>query len=146
MKAYTLIAALMLAVPVMAQQAGGSSARHGKAACTMQLLTDLEGVDFNSTLQQAYRSVKDRWFANMPPDIEKGIQGVNKVEFRILRDGNVPKDSVKMVLRSGKDELDTASLRGISEAAPVSHLPEKFSQPYIVLRFTFYYNVEPPKI
>ena len=70
MKAYTLIAALMLAVPVMAQQAGGST-RHGKAGCTVELLTDPEGVDFNSTLREVYRSVRDRWFANMPPDIER---------------------------------------------------------------------------
>ena len=145
MKAYTLLAALMLAVPVMAQQAGGGSARRGKAGCAVELLTDPEGADLHSTLRAAYRSVKDRWFANMPPSIEKGNQGVNAVEFRVLQDGSVPNEFLKMTYGSGKSDLDAASLQAIREAAPLGHLPETFSKPLIVLRFTFYYNIDPPK-
>jgi outer membrane biosynthesis protein TonB len=46
--------------------------------------------------------------------------------------------------RSGKDELDTASLPAVREAEPFKPLPEKFSQPFILLRITFYYNLKPP--
>ena len=144
MKAYTLLAALMLAVPVMAQQAGGS-APHAKAQSGLELLTDPEGVDFNSTLRALYLAVKNRWYANMPPSVEKGNQGVNAVEFRVLQDGGVPNEFLKMAYRSGKSDLDAASLQAIRGAAPFSHLPEKFSKPFIVLRVTFYYNIEPPK-
>ena len=65
------------------------------AACAIEMRTDAEGVDFSAYLRDVYLSVKKRWFANMPPAIEKGQQGTNTVEFRILRDGSVPKDSVK---------------------------------------------------
>ncbi len=78
-----------------------------------------------------------------PPSIEKGLQGKNTVEFRILRDGNIQKDSLKMIASSQKSELDTASLGAVREAAPFGHLPENFSEPFIVLRMTFYYNLLP---
>ena len=78
-----------------------------------------------------------------PPSIEKGLQGKNTVEFRILRDGNIQKDSLKVLASSQKSELDTASLGAVREAAPFGHLPENFSEPFIVLRMTFYYNLLP---
>lgn len=61
------------------------------------MLTDTEGVDFNSYLRDVYLSVKKHWFANMPPSVEKGQQGTNTIEFHVLQDGSVPKDSIKIV-------------------------------------------------
>jgi TonB family protein len=123
-----------------APQQNGPVSR-GFVACAIEMRTDAEGVDFSSYLRGVYVSVKKSWFGNMPPSIEKGQQGKNIIEFRVLRDGNVPKDSLKMVLSSEKSDFDIASLQGIREAAPFSHLPGNFSQPFIVLRFTFYYNL-----
>ncbi|HMD09634.1 MAG TPA: TonB family protein [Candidatus Acidoferrum sp.] len=117
------------------------SAPVAKAACGLQLLTDDEGVYFDRYLQDVYVSVKKSWFANMPPSVEKGEKGVSQVEFHVLQDGTVPKDSLKMTSSSKKSDLDAASLQAIREAAPFSHLPEKFSQPFIALRFTFSYNL-----
>jgi outer membrane biosynthesis protein TonB len=116
-----------------------------RAGCAITMLSDTEGVDFNSYLRDAYLSVKKRWFANMPPSVEKGQQGTNTVEFRVLQDGTVPKDSLKMTVWSEKSDFDAASVEGIQEGAPFGHLPEKFSKPFIVLRFTFYYNLPVPK-
>jgi TonB family protein len=117
----------------------------GRVLCTMELLSDAEGVDFNFYLRDVYVSVRKRWYANMPPSIEKGQQGKNTIEFRVLRDGNVPKDSLKMVSSSGKSDFDAASLEALREAPPFGHLPEKFSKPSIVVRFTFFYNLSPQK-
>lgn len=125
------------------QQNGPNS--RATAGCAITMLSDTEGVDFNSYLRDAYLSVKGRWFANMPPSVEKGQQGTNTVEFRVLQDGTVPKDSIKMTMRSEKSDFDAASVEGIQEAAPLGHLPEKFSKPFILLRFTFYYNLPVPK-
>jgi TonB family protein len=127
-----------------APQQNGSVLR-GNAACVLEMRTDTEGVDFNSYLRDVYLSVKKRWLANMPSSLEKGQQGKNTVEFRVLQDGSVPKDSVKIVLSSEKSDFDAASLQGVREAAPFSHLPESFSKPYIVVRFTFYYNLPIPR-
>jgi TonB family protein len=120
-------------------------ASRATAGCAIIMLSDTEGVDFNFYLRDVYLSVKKRWFANMPPSVEKGQQGTNTVEFRVLRDGTVPRDSLKMTVRSEKSDFDAASIEGIQEAAPFGHLPEKFSKPSIVLRFTFYYNLSVPK-
>ncbi len=126
------------------QQQNGSVSR-GTAGCAIEMRTDTEGVDFNSYLRDVYLSVKKRWFANMPPSIEKGQQGKNTVEFHVLQDGSVPRDSVKMVLSSEKSDFDSASLQGVREAPLFNHLPASFSKPYIVLRFTFYYNLPIPR-
>jgi TonB family protein len=120
-----------------------SDSKVGRAACTMELVSDAQGVDFNSYLREVYLAVKKKWFANMPPSIEKGQQGKTTVEFRVLRDGNIPKDSPKMVSSSEKSDFDAASLEAVREAAPFSHLPEKASLRYIVVRFTFFYNQKP---
>jgi TonB family protein len=126
------------------QQQNGSDSK-GTAVCAIEMLSDTEGVDFNSYLRDVYYSVKKTWFGNMPPSVEKGQQGTNTFEFHVLQDGSVPKDSLKMVQTSDKSDLDAASLQGIREAMPFHHLPEQFSKPYIVLRFTFYYNLRPPR-
>lgn len=81
----------------------------------------------------------------MPPSVESGQQGINTVQFRVLKDGTVPEDFLKLVFSSEKKDLDEASLQGVRKAAPFSHLPETYSQPFIVLRFTFYYNIAPKK-
>jgi TonB family protein len=81
----------------------------------------------------------------MPASVAKGQKGINSVEFRILQDGSVPRDSMKSKASSGKADLDEASLSGILAAAPFAKLPADFTAPYIELRFTFYYNLEPPQ-
>jgi TonB family protein len=129
---------------VVSQQQNGSASR-GAAGCAMEMRTDTEGVDFNSYLRDVYLSVKKRWLTKMPPSIEKGQQGKNTVEFRVLQDGSLPKDSLKMVLSSEKSDFDSASLQGVRDAPPFNHLPASFSKPYIVLRFTFYYNLPIPR-
>jgi TonB family protein len=125
-------------------QHNGSPSK-GFAGCGIELKTDPEGIDFNLYMRGTYLSVKKRWFTIMPPSLEKGQQGTNAVELHVLKDGSVPKDSIKMVVSSEKSDFDAASLQAIQEAAPFSHLPEKFSKPFIVLRFTFYYNLPMPR-
>ena len=115
------------------------------ATSTMELLTQTEGIDFNSYLRGVYLAVKKHWFTNMPASVKAGNRGVVSVEFHIQQDGTVPKESLKIKTSSGKSDLDNASLAGIREAAPFSKLPEGYSQPFIELRFTFYYNLEPAK-
>src|SRR6516164_8272229 len=71
------------------------------AGCGIDMLTETEGVDFKSYIREVYLSVKKSWFASMPPSVGKGQQGVNAVEFRILQNGNVPNDFLKVTSGSG---------------------------------------------
>lgn len=127
----------------IAQSNDGNSKPQAYGA--MELLTQTEGVDFNSYLRDVYKAIQKNWFAKMPLSVKSGQKGVNSIEFRVLADGTVPKEFVKMKYSSGKANLDEASLAGILDAAPFTKLPSMFSGPYIELRFTFYYNVTPPK-
>jgi TonB family protein len=150
-----LILVVLTAMTVQTEARGGASGgalqdapseqtfRGGTAG--IEMLTPTEGVDFNGYLRTVYVTTKKRWFASIPPSVARGQKGVNSVEFRILRDGTVPKEFMKMKASSGKAELDEASLAGIRDATPFAKLPEKFTAPYIELRFTFYYNLEPPR-
>ena len=107
----------------------------------MQVLSNTDMADFSSYIRDVYRGVKKSWFANMPPSVQKGQQGRNTVQFQIMQDGSIPKDSVKLVSSSGKDDLDSASMQAIREAGPFIHLPDKYPQPSITLRFSFSYNI-----
>lgn len=127
-----------------APQQNGPVAK-GYVSAAIQMRSDTQGVNFNFDLRNVYLSVKKHWFENMPSSVEKGQQGTNSFEFQVLQDGSIAKDSLKMVLSSGKSDFDAASLQGIREAVPFSHLPEKFSQPFIELRLTFYYNLPIPQ-
>ena len=92
------------------------------------MLTDTEGIDFNAYLRTVYISVRQNWSAIMPPSVQMGQQGVNSVEFRIMQDGKIPEDFVKLTARSGKEDLDRASLTAIRALAPFDHIPgEVFS-------------------
>jgi TonB family protein len=123
-------------------QSAGSSAKHGQVRSSgLELLTDTEGIDFNPYLLTGLLSVRQNWYALLPQSVESGQQGTNTVEFRILQDGKVPENFLKLIVHSGKEEFDRASLIAIRAATPFSHLPEKFSQPFIALRITFYYNM-----
>jgi TonB family protein len=126
-------------------QSSGSGANGRTAGCAMRILSDTNGVDFNPYLRELHVSVKKHWFAVMPQSVQLGEQGITGVEFNVLQDGSVPKDSLKLVSGSGKASLDDASLDAVRKAAPFSHLPEKFSQPFIALRLTFYYNLPIPQ-
>ena len=42
--------------------------------------------------------------------------------------GNIPKGFPKLTSGTGKNDLDSASVQAIREAAPFAHLPDKFSQ------------------
>ncbi len=126
-------------------QSSGSASKNQELRAGIEVLTYTEGVDFNAYLRGLYLSVRDKWRASMPQSVLLGQQGINSVQFRVLQDGKVPEDSLRLVSSSEKKDLDEASLRAIRKAAPFGHLPEKFSQPFIELRMTFYYNVGPPK-
>lgn len=139
----TLQTALALQSKDVAEQDRGSASKNPQTPPGIQLITDTKGLDFSSYLHGIYMSVSDKWHAVMPPSVKSGLQGKNTVQFRVLADGTVPEDFLKLTFSSEKKDLDAASLQAIRSAAPFSHLPQKYSGPFIVLRFTFYYNSVP---
>jgi TonB family protein len=121
------------------------SAPKPSPAVMIELLTPTEGADFNSYMHNIYLTTRKRWLANLPPSVKSGERGKNVVQFRILRDGTVPKETCVIADSSKHDDLDEASLSAIRGAAPFGKLPDGFTADYIELRVGFSYNVGPPQ-
>ena len=116
----------------------------GSAYGAMELLTPPEGVDFSDYLARVYQSVKQNWFAVMPESVRLGDKGVVSLEFRIMKNGSVPAGEPVRVRGSGKEPLDRAAISSIRASNPFEPLPSAFSGDFIQLRFTYYYNLQPP--
>jgi outer membrane biosynthesis protein TonB len=127
-------------IPTRGVPGGGG---RGSAAAGIEMLTPTEGVDFNDYLARVYQSVKRNWFAVMPASVELGDKGVVSLQFRIMKDGGVPDGEPVKVFGSGKEPLDRAAVSSIRASNPFEPLPPQFSGPYIELRFTYYYNLQP---
>ena len=123
-------------------QGGGGG--HGSAYAGIQMLTDNEGIDFNDYLHRVYIKVKQNWESVMPASVYLGDQGVVSLQFRIMKDGSVPDGDPAQVFSSGKEPLDRAAFSSIRGSNPFQPLPSGFKAQYIVLRFTYYYNLQPP--
>ena len=118
----------------------------GQVGAGIEMLTPTEGVNFNDYLARVYQSVKRNWFAVMPASVELGDKGVVSLQFRIMRNGGVPDGEPVKVFGSGKEPLDRAAISSIRASNPFEPLPPAFSGPYIELRFTYYYNLQPDNV
>jgi hypothetical protein len=118
---------------------GGQAQAYG----AMEMLTPTEGVDFNDYLHRVYITVKRNWFSVMPESVRLGDKGVVALQFRIMRNGSVPDGEPVRLAGSGKEPLDRAAVSSIRASNPFEPLPPQFSGPYIELRFTYYYNLQP---
>jgi len=123
---------------------GGGHAGKGSHGAGIEMLTDTEGVDFNDYFRRIYYIVKGNWEAVMPPSVSLGDQGVVSLQFKIMRDGSVPDGMPIQVYGSGKEPLDRAAFSSIRASNPFPPLPPQFKGPFIELRFTYYYNIQPP--
>ena len=123
---------------------GGGHGGKGSHGAGIKMLTDTEGVDFNDYFRRIYYIVKGNWEAVMPPSVSLGEQGVVSLHVKIMRDGSVPDPEPVMVYGSGKEPLDRAAVSSIRASNPFPPLPAQFKGPFIEVRYTYYYNIQPP--
>ncbi len=121
----------------------GGGGRRGTAYGGIEMLTDPQGVDFQSYLERVYYTVKRNWFAVMPGSVELGEKGIVFLTFRIYRDGSVPSDEPTIERNSGKEPLDRAAFSSVRASSPFEPLPPQFKGNYIELRYRYYYNILP---
>lgn len=120
---------------------GGGGAGDGYLGGAVQMLTPTEGVDFSGYLNQVVAATKREWYILMPESARMGDRGRVVIDFKIMRDGSVPRPDPLLRMTSGKEPLDNAALGAIRGASPFPPLPSAFSGPYIELRFIFLYNL-----
>jgi TonB family protein len=110
----------------------------GRAASSLELLSDTKGVDFRPYLIQVLASVRRNWFAVYPESARMGLRGKVEAEFAIGRDGSIPK--LVLVLHSAP-ALDRAAVAGIDASHPFPPFPKEFTGDRVVLKLTFSYNM-----
>jgi len=124
---------------------GGSGGRgRGTAGTGLQMLTDNEGIDFRDYLERIRLIVQRNWYAVMPASVQLGDQGVVSLQFSIMQNGAVPDSDPVQVFSSGKEPLDRAAFSSIRSSNPFPPLPAGFKANHIELRFTYFYNIQPP--
>ena len=127
-----------------AQPVGGLSRHPGAGAGGVQILSDTQGVDFNSWLHRWYYETEHTWDPLIPDEVNPPIlkSGAVQIRFKVLPNGQV----TDMVLegRSGDTGLDRAAW-GALTGSNYPPLPREFHGPYLELRALFLYNEQPPK-
>ena len=127
---------------------GGGGGRGGMQGMQpgVSILSDTQGVDFNSYLQRLLATVKRNWYTVMPESALMGDRGIVMLTFKINRDGSVPPQDPNLERTSGKQPLDTAALSSIRTSSPFEPLPPQFKGDFIELRFIYFYNIPPDSV
>ncbi len=130
------------------QLSGGSGlARHpGAGAGGVQILSDTQGVDFNSWLHRWYVETEHTWDPLIPDEVNPPIlkQGAVQIRFKVLPNGRIMEGSMVLEGRSGDTGLDRAAW-GALTGSNYPPLPHEFHGPYLELRALFLYNEKPPQ-
>jgi len=123
---------------------GRGGGGHGPGAGTgMQILTDTEGVNFDSYMNRLHDIVLKNWSAVLPESFYMGDKGIVVITFHIDRDGSIHVTEPVLERTSGKEALDRAVFAAIRSSVPFEPLPSQFKGPFIELRAAFYYNIQP---
>ena len=106
-----------------------------------QILSDTMGVDFDPYLMRVYLIVQRNWYAVIPEIARLGRKGRVVLQFSIQKAGGVL--NLRMMDGSGTGSMDLAALSSIRLSNPFPPLPADFPGNEILLRFGYYYNMQP---
>jgi outer membrane biosynthesis protein TonB len=129
-----------------ANQGAGGLAMHPGAGSGVEILSDTQGVDFNSYIRRAVHETQHTWDPLIPDEVNAPINktGTVMIRFKILPNGRVMEGSMILEGRSGDSALDRAAWGAIT-GSNYPALPREFHGPYLELRFLFLYNTDLPK-
>ena len=103
----------------------------------LDVLSDMQGVDFGPYLQLVLSRVRENWYG-LIPDSVKPKKGNLAIEFAITKDGQVA--DMRLVAKSGDIALDRPAWGSITASNPFPPLPSEFTGPFLALRVRFCYN------
>jgi hypothetical protein len=123
---------------------GEMSLHPGAGAGGVQILSDTQGVDFNSWLIRWHRETEKTWDPLIPDEVNPPIlkQGQVQIRFRVLPNGRIMDGSMVLEGRSGDTALDRAAW-GALTGSNYPPLPREFHGPFLELRAIFMYNMRP---
>jgi outer membrane biosynthesis protein TonB len=125
---------------------GGLSLHPGAGTGGIEVLSDTQGVDFNSWLQHWHRETERTWDPLIPDEVNPPIlkSGMVAIRFKVLPNGRLMDGSLVLEGRSGDVALDRAAW-GALTGSNYPPLPRDFHGPYLELRAYFLYNMEPQR-
>jgi len=125
---------------------GGLSMHPGAGSGGVEILSDTQGVDFNSWLLRWHRETERTWDPLIPDEVNPPIlkSGAVVIRFKVLPNGRVMDGSMVLEGRSGDTGLDRAAWGAIT-GSNYPPLPHDFHGPYLELRAVFLYNMQPPQ-
>jgi hypothetical protein len=124
----------------------GLSMHPGAGSGGVEILSDTQGVDFNSWLIRWHRETEHTWDPLIPDEVNPPIlkSGAVVIRFKVLPNGRIMDGSMMLEGRSGDTGLDRAAW-GALTGSNYPPLPREFHGPYIELRAIFLYNMQPPR-
>ena len=125
---------------------GGLRMHPGAGSGGIEVLSDTQGVDFNSWLQRWHRETERTWDPLIPDEVNAPIlkSGMVAIRFKVLPNGRLMDGSLILEGRSGDVALDRAAW-GALTGSNYPPLPRDFHGPYLELRAFFLYNMEPQR-
>jgi outer membrane biosynthesis protein TonB len=128
------------------EPASGGLSQHPGAAGGVRILSDTQGVDFNSWLARWHYETERTWDPLIPDEVNPPIlkSGMVVIRFKVLPNGRLMDGSVILEGRSGDVALDRAAW-GALTGSNYPPLPRDFHGPYIELRAYFLYNMQVPE-
>jgi outer membrane biosynthesis protein TonB len=108
-----------------------------------QILSDAQGVSFDSYALHLLDQLHKNWDANMPEGARMGEKGKSRVVITILPDGKLSAEGPLVESSSGNRRLDKASVNAIRHSLPFDPLPQQFHRDSLKLRVFFFYSTKP---
>jgi hypothetical protein len=125
--------------------AGPGLAMHpGAGTGGVQVLSDMQGVDFDNWLIRWHRETYRTWDPLIPDEVNPPIykSGMVVIRFKVLPNGRLMDGSMALEGRSGDTALDRAAW-GALTGSNYPPLPSEFHGKYLELRAVFMYNMRP---
>ncbi|MGA2276381.1 MAG: hypothetical protein ABSG00_02160 [Terracidiphilus sp.] len=129
------------------QLPSGRLAMHpGAGTGGIDVLSDTQGVDFNSWIARWHHETERTWDPLIPDEVNPPIlkTGMVAIRFKVLPSGRLMDGSLVLEGRSGDVALDRAAW-GALTGSNYPPLPREFHGPYLELRAYFLYNIEPQR-
>lgn len=118
---------------------------HGGAAGTgLDVISDMQGVDFDAYLRRLLSDVKRSWLPLIPEEARPPLnkRGITQVRFTILPDGRI--GAMHLDGSTHDTAIDKAAWNSILGVGQFQPLPTAYKGSF-ELRLTFYLNTEPPQ-
>ena len=118
--------------------------QHPNSMPGVSILSDTQGVDFSSWLRRWHYETQRTWDPLIPDEVNPPINktGVVVIRFRVQPNGRLVEGGMVLEGRSGDVALDRAAW-GALTGSNYPALPRDFHGPYLELRASFWYGIEP---